>query len=236
MPASSEAIRQALKQLWGVVSHGVCLRRFVRWFLRAVPADIKVLLGPGIGFEARPWSWANKFDEHALTGAHFQLVLVPLRVRTVRSPFPCRDIADFRMKHDAGNCARIDDSKLIGLLGDPSVVDEFDHPAMRRAVDLILDGISGDFDRKDFANQTLETRIRDGSRAAGHWVGPGLQHLGAAMLPQPGETGAQRFPVSRREKQPTASLQRTLEFGDEFLVELDVARQQDHRGPWEMPP
>src|ERR1035441_9034458 len=49
------------------------------------------------------------------------------------------------------------------------------------------------------------------------------------MLLQAGKLSAQRFLVSRREKQVTALLESTFKLGDEFLVELDVSRQQYYR-------
>ena len=95
---------------------------------------------------------------------------------------------------------------MIALLDDAVVVNQLDHPTVGRAVDLILNGIARNFDRKSFANQLLESRIRDGGGASGGGVRPRRQDFDAGKFRQAIKPRAECFLVRWREQQLAALL------------------------------
>ena len=136
-------------------------------------------------------SWADKLDEHTLAWTHVQSNLSRLGVRKIRTPFPGPGSANSRADQHLSAGTRIGNRRLIGLFSNSRVIDEFNDPPVGRAIDLVLDRISGDLDRKGLKSQLPEARIGDRRGTAGGGIGPGFKHLETGMLRQSSKAGAQ---------------------------------------------
>lgn len=71
--------------------------------------------------------------------------------RDAGDPFTGALEAEARLEPDAGRGLRVDLRRLITCLVNTVVVDQFDHPSLGVAIDLILNGIAGKLDRQELS-------------------------------------------------------------------------------------